>query len=62
MYEDERRSRARGNIVFGLLLVIIGIAITSITYSSVSQSGGTYIVAYGPIIVGVIRIFKGLAG
>lgn len=32
-----------------------------ITYDSASRQGGTYIVALGPIIVGAIRIFRGLA-
>jgi uncharacterized membrane protein len=57
---SEQQSQARTDIVVGLLLLIVGIAITSATYSSASQQGGTYIVAYGPIIFGVIRLFRGL--
>ena len=57
---SEQRSQARTDIVVGLLLLIVGIAITSATYSSASTQGGTYIVAYGPIIFGVIRLFRGL--
>jgi hypothetical protein len=30
------------------------------TYDHASRAGGTYIVAYGPIIVGVINLFRGL--
>jgi len=29
--------------------------------ASVSQEGGTYVVAYGPIIVGVIKLLRGIA-
>jgi len=47
-------------IVFGAVLLIIGVLITAATYGSASQSGGTYIVAYGPMIVGVIKIVRGL--
>jgi hypothetical protein len=52
--------QARNDIVFGLLLLVVGIVITSVTYSSASQQGGTYVVAYGPIVIGVIKLFRGL--
>ncbi len=64
MYEADRaqrRSRAHGDIIFGIILLVIGIAITAFTYDSASRQGGTYIVAYGPIIVGVIKLIRGLA-
>ena len=57
----ERRSHANGQLAFGALLLVIGIVVTAATYGSASTSGGTYIIAYGPIIVGVIKIFRGLA-
>jgi len=57
----ERRSKATGDLVFGVILLIVGIAITAITHDSASREGGTYIVAYGPIIVVVIKIIRGLA-
>src|SRR5262249_25675490 len=57
----ERRSRANGDIIFGIILLVIGIAITAVTYDSASQSGGTYVVAYGPIVVGVIKLIRGIA-
>ena len=56
-----RRSHAHGQLAFGGLLLVIGIIVTAVTYGSASTSGGTYIIAYGPIIVGVIKIFRGLA-
>jgi hypothetical protein len=64
MYEAERaqkRSRANGDIVFGIILLVIGIAITAFTYDGASRQGGTYIVAYGPIVVGVIKLIRGIA-
>lgn len=57
----QRRSRAQGDIIFGIILLVIGIAITAFTYDSASRQGGTYIVAYGPIVVGVIKLIRGLA-
>jgi hypothetical protein len=49
------------DVALGLILIVIGILITIVTYDSASKSGGTYIVAFGPIIVGVIKLFRGLA-
>jgi hypothetical protein len=58
---DAERARGRSDLGYGLVLLVIGIVITAVTYGSASQGGGTYVVAYGPMIVGVIRIFRGLA-
>lgn len=58
---DDERAKGRTDLGFGLVLLVIGIVITAVTYGSASQGGGTYIIAYGPMIVGVIRIFRGLA-
>jgi hypothetical protein len=58
---DAERAKGRTDLGFGLVLLVIGIVITAVTYGSASQAGGTYVIAYGPMIVGVIRIFRGLA-
>ena len=60
--QRDRRAHASGQLVFGVVLLLIGIIITAVTYDSASTSGGTYIIAYGPIVVGVIKIIRGLAG
>ena len=62
MAAAERRSRKQKDIVLGSILLGVGLLITLGTYGSASQSGGTYFIAYGPMIVGVIRLFRGLAG
>ncbi len=59
--DSERRSRKSADLVIGGLLFGLGLLVTVATYGSASESGGTYVVAYGPMIVGVIRIFRGLA-
>jgi hypothetical protein len=48
-----------GNIVLGGLLVGVGLVITVGTYAA-AANGGTYVVAFGPIIFGGIRLLKGL--
>ncbi|HEX7843333.1 MAG TPA: hypothetical protein VF469_37935 [Kofleriaceae bacterium] len=60
-HRRERRSRGSGRLAIGALLLVVGIVITAATYGSASTQGGTYIIAYGPIIFGVINIFRGLA-
>ena len=58
----EKRSRAHANIIFGVILLVVGIGITAWTHSAaVDNGGGTYVVAYGPIVVGVIKLVRGLA-
>ena len=58
-----KRALASRRMMVGLVLCIIGIAITAGTYNSARDSGGgTYFIAYGPIVVGAIRFFQGLGG
>lgn len=49
----------RPKVLMGLVLVVIGIGVTVVTYSTASSAGGTYFVAYGPVIWGVITMFRG---
>ena len=58
--QDARRSWANRQIAVGALFLVIGIVVTAATYSSASKSGGTYTIAYGAILVGVIKIVRGL--
>ena len=46
---------------WGAVLAVGGLLLTLITYARVSQGGGTYFVAYGPMIAGVILFFMGLS-
>lgn len=59
--EADRRAAKQKDLILGGLLLGVGLLITLVTYDSASQSGGTYVIAYGPMIVGVIRLFRGLA-
>ena len=44
-------------------LILLGVVITAVTHdAAVRSGGGTYVVAYGPIVFGVIRFFQGLFG
>jgi len=61
IYEQERRDKKSRDIAFGAILLVIGILVTAFTYDSASHEGGTYIIAWGPMIYGAIRVIKGLA-
>jgi uncharacterized membrane protein YiaA len=59
----ERRHKASRNILVGGIMLGVGLLVTIGTYGSASTSSdGTYIVAYGPMIFGAIRLFRGLLG
>jgi len=53
--------RARA-LVFGVLLILLGVIITAVTYDNAasSPSGGHYVVAFGPVIVGLRFVLRGL--
>ena len=55
------RNRGVRQIVIGAVIFVIGLIITIATYSAASSSptGGTYFVAYGPMIIGVISMIRG---
>jgi hypothetical protein len=59
---DARRAAANANLVTGALAFAIGLGITVATYADASSSphGGTYIVAYGPMAFGLVRMARGL--
>jgi len=45
----------------GVLLIFIGLFITVCTYSAASGAGGgIYLIAFGPVIAGIVRIIRAL--
>lgn len=54
------RAHVRGLFVSGLVLIAIGVAISWFTYEADPDAGGTYLIAYGPIVIGAWRFLKGL--
>lgn len=50
------------DMIIGAVICLIGIAVTFFTYTSAANNpgGGTYVVAWGAIIFGAIRFFRGL--
>lgn len=61
MQDDGKKAAGRKNILIGAGLLVLGLIITIGTYSAASSSGGgTYVISFGPIIFGVIRLIQGL--
>lgn len=56
-----KREEGSRNMVIGGLICLVGIVITVATYSAASEGGGRYVVAWGAIIFGAIRFFRGLS-
>ncbi len=56
----EQRAAAYRQVTIGAILIVVGVFVTIATYSSASDSGGTYVIAYGPILYGFIRLGRGL--
>lgn len=53
-------SIAQRHFIVGALWLVGGIAVTAFTYSAASGSGGgTYVVAWGAVLVGVTRLIRG---
>lgn len=49
------------DLVVGGLWLFGGLIVTGVTYSSASNGGGSYVVAWGAILFGGIQFLKGLA-
>jgi hypothetical protein len=55
IYKKKINSKANLSMLWGGFLLIVGLGITVISYSS----GGTHVFAYGAIIVGLVRLISG---
>jgi hypothetical protein len=59
--DNARRDSGRTNMAIGGGICLLGIVVTLVTYTAASDGGGTYVVAWGAIIFGAVRSFRGLA-
>ena len=56
------RRRGVRQVITGSVLLVIGLLITigTLSHAESSPSGGTYFVAWGPMIIGIIAIVRGV--
>ena len=59
MKKEAEAGQGTGNMIFGALWCVGGIAVTAATYSA-AEGGGTYVVAWGAIVFGAVQFFIGL--
>jgi len=61
--DKSRRGSGAKEILAGLFLVIVGAAIVAGTYAAASSMprGGAYLIWYGPIVVGLTMIYRGIS-
>lgn len=57
-YRGARGRRGKSLLIYGLIIFVLGLAITVGTYAAASN-GGTYIVSWGFLLVGIISIIRG---
>ncbi|MCK4642384.1 hypothetical protein KAU32_01980 [bacterium] len=60
-YLKEMVKKNSKKIITGIIWAVLGTAVTVITYVG-SSEGGTYVVAWGAVLFGVIDIIAGLIG
>jgi hypothetical protein len=53
------RRTYRRDITVGAICIGIGVIIMALTYSTSGPSGGVYIICYGPIAFGLLRLSRG---
>jgi hypothetical protein len=56
---EAKLAGARKSILYGSLLAIAGVVLTVITYAA-ATGGGTYILAWGPVLGGIAMVITGL--
>ncbi len=57
--EEKIQGDAQEKIIMGAVIFAIGVTISLVTYNN-SEPGGSYIIAWGAIIVGIIQFFRGI--
>ena len=58
--KNERRVAGRRHMIVGAIICVLGIVVTAMTYSGAGH-GGSYVIWWGAIVFGAIRIFRGLS-
>ncbi len=56
--KEAKKERGKKDMLYGALWAIGGTVVTVATYSA-AEGGGTYVVAYGAIILGAVQFIKG---
>ena len=57
------RPKGRGwpQVFYGLIIFAVGLVITLVTSTGSRHGGGLYIITWGPMVVGVLSVVRGLS-
>ncbi|MBX9243927.1 hypothetical protein ICW40_03785 [Actinotalea ferrariae] len=58
-YTDEQRRAGRKAILVGVVMLLVGLGVTIGGYVS-ADVGGSYVVLWGPVVVGLVSIVRGV--
>jgi hypothetical protein len=58
--EAETRAAAGRRIAQGGLFLLIGLIVTLVTYARASTEGGLFVMAWGPVVFGLVQILRGV--
>ena len=56
------RTMAVRQLLVGTMLVVVGVLVTAATYSTAHLAGDRYLLAFGPVVIGVIAMVRGFIG
>jgi hypothetical protein len=56
------RTMAVRQLLVGTMLVVVGVVVTAATYTTARHDGDRYLLAFGPIVIGVIAMVRGFIG
>jgi hypothetical protein len=59
--DAEQRAASGRALVIGAVALAIGLVVTAATYAHAGTDGGVYVLAWGPIVFGLVQIVRGLA-
>ncbi|HMB25750.1 MAG TPA: hypothetical protein VKP08_23070 [Anaerolineales bacterium] len=57
--KEELNERGKKDMMYGALLFVGGLIVTGVSYAAASN-GGTYVIAYGAVIYGLIQFVRGI--
>jgi hypothetical protein len=60
---EKARAHAKRTIAIGVALVALGLGISIVTYLMASENphGGSYFLAWGPVLFGAITVVRGIS-
>jgi hypothetical protein len=59
--DAEQRAASSRALAVGAIALLVGLLVTAATYAHADTDGSVYVLAWGPIVFGLVQIIRGLA-